>query len=389
MTPSGRLKTPLRATLGGAVRHWARATLVASLFSTGGCWLVVPEMPAEEESAEVYAPPQGLPDLRPLLGLDPNHWAPAFMPALSQAHSMEQVLNDLPNLEVVETYRSDSVLVDLVPKNPGELEGLRSVQLFFHSNTVSGPQRLGSAELMFSRNCRYEPAFRQYLVHVLRKSFAYISAKEAEQKHAVISGEDGASVQLLDGSDGVGLKITFPREITAGRFVSEYRSKRPTYTTLLAKSEQDFVPPTGTPDARPLIGLNRDQWAPAFGPAFTRRNTYTELASALSDFELQEKQNGSATFVPKLANKFPQVNKVLVRFQTDSTEEFVEGIDLVLTTTQLDPYFDHLATLAQYTFGGRHADAPLESIMVWTGDHGAAVQLTRDPLKLSYTLPKF
>lgn len=66
----------------------------------------------------VYAPPDGLPDLRPIVGLDPNHWAPAFMPAFTQQVTREEVVEKMAaDFERVDANDKET-LVTMVPKEP-------------------------------------------------------------------------------------------------------------------------------------------------------------------------------------------------------------------------------------------------------------------------------
>jgi hypothetical protein len=337
-----------------------------------------------------YAPPGGLPDMRPIVGLDGNHWAPAFMPAVTQQSSMKEVLGALDDLEEVKRTDGDIIFVTLVPKDRKALAGLQSVELSFHKGD-DGEHRAYSVKLAFERSIRYQPAFHEYLVHLCRLNYGPISDEKAKEEIITILGDDGG-VQLTNQS-GVALDIQFPDERGAGKGAP---SPAPKYSDVKTIDEDDFAPPEGMPDARLVMGVDPDHWAPAFLPrVFQGHPEEKALALFEDDFKMvgKPKKGDSAfvTFVPKDKKKLPGVRKVQIYLTED---EAWDGRGLRSIEIELDPkltkskdYFAYLVKLGEANYGDEEPEEASDGIVTWGGDNSAMAQLSKSGIDI--TLPRY
>jgi hypothetical protein len=336
---------------------------------------------------EAYAPPPGLPDLRPVFGLDPNHWAPAFMPAFTQEAARAEVVAALTDFEEVESSPGEVELVTLVPKKPGRPAGVRSLQLSFQKG------KLYSASVKFSFKHRYDPAFQLYAVHLARLNFGPIEDGELDSEETItIIGEDSSSIQMPN-RDGIELNLNFPRKIQTGRVASP--TPAPSYPPARIANEAALAPPEGLPDLRPVLGIDRDHWAPAFMKAYREGAPEQEVLAAMTAFDVvvppEEGDYATAELTPKDAAAFPGLAKLKLTFRMAEGQS-ARGLtkaSIVLAGEETPELRAYVAKLAELNFG-RVEPEEVGEIMTWIGDHGAMAQasMSGEP-SIQITFPDF
>ncbi len=339
------------------IHHTLSTTLCAAAAGLvlAGCHLLYSQPPATQEQAaavvqeapapappkpappkvapgakEALAPPEGLPDLRGLLALETDRWMPSFMPQVTRSTPMKDVLDKLKGLkEVEENIDGEFARYTFVPDTPNLYPGVRKVELTFTKDEGSEVFKAYSVDIQFLRSVCHEPALHQYLHLFL--SYKYRAPDEPPTEQNLIFQTGGRGTVMLSrmGATGTTLDFTVPDDVPSPK--TSNAPKRPQYAPVRTIDPADFEPPARTIDARPIIGLDPDHWAPAFLPLMLEGTPEDEACQIIKEagFVMKGKPDPNdelefINFVPKAARKtLPGISKL--RITVSRPEESAPG----------------------------------------------------------------
>lgn len=348
---------------------------------------------------EVFAPPEGLPDLRPLFGLDPNQWTLAFLPDVTRQSAMDDVLATMSDMEIVDRdLEGEFPRVKVIPKNAESYPGLSWAEVGFHRDKKQGGEaKAYDVSVHFKRRFRFEPAMRQYVLHLTHFNFGAI--EDPAKDIITIMGPDYTSVQVTkDIHGGVELKVSFAKAPLSGRRGPSLST--PTYAPIETFDEADYAPPEGMPDGRKVLGLDPDHWAPAFLPLLVEGTPEKDTIAAIEEagFTMagRPRPGDSAfiKFVPKTKDAAPGV-KLLTAYVVEDEKWEGRGLrnlelEMMPGLNRQQPYVDHLVALAQLNFAGAKPEE-VDEIMTFSTDAFTQFQLSnhRSGLTLRFDAPPF
>lgn len=357
------------------------------------------EATAVAPDREVFAPPEGLPDLRPLFGLDPNHWTLGFLPGVTRQTAMADVLAAMGDMDIVERdLDGEFPRVKVIAKDPATYPGLSWAEVGFHRDEDQGGEaKAYDVTVHFKRRYRFEPAMRQYVLHLTRFNFGAI--EDPSKDIITIMGPDYTSVQVTkDIHGGVELKVSLAKAPLSGRRAPSLT--KPDYAAVQTFDAADYAPPEGMPDGREVIGLDPDHWAPAFLPLLPEGTSEKDAIAAVEEagFALRGRprpgDSAFIKFVPKTKDAAPGV-KLLTLYVVE--DEKWEGRGLRNIELEMMPglnrkqaYVDHLVALAQLNFADAEPEE-VDEIMTFSTDGFTQFQLSnqRSGLSLRFDAPPF
>jgi len=338
---------------------------------------------------ETFAPPEGLPDLRPLFGLDPNQWTFAFIPGVTRRSTADDILETLRGVKVAKREtRDDFTWVKVIPEDAESYPGLSWAELGFKKDET-GASRAYDVTIHFKRRYRFEPALRTYVQHLTRLNFGRI--RKPDDDIQTIIGPESAMAQVSKAHDGeLRIKLTFPKKSLFGR--SAPALTKPTYAAVRTIDEADYAPPEGMPDGRKVLGLDPDHWAPAFLPVMVKGTPEAEVISTIEEagFALRgrPKPGDSAflQFVSKQKDVAPGV-KLLTAYVVEDDEWEGRGLrslelEMAPGLNRQQAYVDHLVSLVQLNFAGAEPEE-VDDIMSVNTDDFTSFQLANHPRKLT------
>lgn len=353
--------------------------LAVTCWSLSGCWLFGANKPAEDGGkgtasnaagaadgdddvdASALATPGDFPDIAAWLGTSPNDLAPAFLAGTTRKTSKDEVMSSLKGLSVVKPpdWSEDVVFVELAPEDRDAYPGLHRARLSFHRDKETNEHQPYSVDIYFSRNIKFEPALRAYLLHHM--AVRYGEVEDPEDDHVIVTDRE-TMTQVSINTDVYGatvMEIDFPPEKLTGRRLRSVPA--PEYPPLKKIAADDFAPPEGLPDGRKVLGLDPNRWAFAFLPEMTQRTTDEEAFAAIEEAGFRmvgrpgPQKYVKVRFVPKTPDVAPGVKLLVVAVErTEGRDE--RTLQWMTATMAPGPsrnpaWVDHMVALAEINFG--------------------------------------